>query len=414
MVSRRSLGSTAALIAAAAVAVAVALAIALVIALTNGGSGGRTGGHATRRRPHGAETAARLGFPHLATKNTTRVATENPVSVAAAVALAVFPSAAPGTHPTAITLAPTDDWQAAIAAASLMGAPFRAPILLSPPGRLPHATVAALRQLAPTGAVSLGGVQLIGIGHVPALTHLHSASIEGSSPFALAAAIDAYEAKHRGRYAINVMVVSADAPQYAMPAAGYAAESGEPILFVTPSGVPEATRRALVAHHRPHIFVLGPPSAVPNSVLSQLAHYGPVARIGAADPAANAIAFTEYRDPDCAYGQPCVHVPGSFGWAIRSPGHGYVLLDADATLDAAAASALSSSGSYGPQLLIDDPNTLPQSVLNYFLNYATPGYTGEGPTAAVYNHAWLIGGNNQISVAVQAQVDALLEAVPQQ
>jgi hypothetical protein len=90
-----------------------------------------------------------------------------------------------------------------------------------------------------------------------------------------------------------------------------------------------------------------------------------------------------------------------------------VLLGARDTLDAAAAAALSSSGSYGPQLLLDDPNTLPSSVLNYFLNYATPGYTSEGPTAAVYNHAWLIGNTREISVALQAQVDSLLEAVPQ-
>jgi hypothetical protein len=91
-----------------------------------------------------------------------------------------------------------------------------------------------------------------------------------------------------------------------------------------------------------------------------------------------------------------------------------VLIDASSTLDAAAAAALSGSGSYGPQLLVVDPNTLPQSVLSYFLNFATPGYTGEGPTAAVYNHAWLIGGLGEISAAVQAQVDSLLEAVPQQ
>jgi hypothetical protein len=139
-----------------------------------------------------------------------------------------------------------------------------------------------------------------------------------------------------------------------------------------------------------------------------------VARVGAADPASNSVAFTEYRDPPCPYGQACVHVPGSYGWAIRSPGHGYVLIDASNTLDAAAAAALSGSGSYGPQLLVVDPNTLPESVLSYFLNFATPGYTGEGPTAAVYNHAWLIGDTGEISAAVQAQVDSLLEAVPQQ
>jgi hypothetical protein len=52
-------------------------------------------------------------------------------------------------------------------------------------------------------------------------------------------------------------------------------------------------------------------------------------------------------------------------------------------------------------------------VLNYFLDYATPGYTAEGPTAAVYNHGWVIGDQNVISLAVQAELDTLLEAVPQ-
>jgi len=125
------------------------------------------------------------------------------------------------------------------------------------------------------------------------------------------------------------------------------------------------------------------------------------------------VAFATYRDPPCAANQPCAHVPGSFGWAMRSPGHGYTLINAGRTLDAAASAALSASGSYGPQLLINDPNTMPQSVLNFFLNYATPGYTAEGPTAAVYNHGWVIGDPTTISVSVQAEMDSLLEVVPQ-
>ena len=67
------------------------------------------------------------------------------------------------------------------------------------------------------------------------------------------------------------------------------------------------------------------------------------------------MAFAVYRDPPCAVGQPCAHVPGSFGWAMRSPGHGYTLLNASRPLDAAASAALSASGSYGPQLLLDEP-----------------------------------------------------------
>ncbi len=158
--------------------------------------------------------------------------------------------------------------------------------------------------------------------------------------------------------------------------------------------------------------MLGPSTVIPDTVLAQLRKYGTVSRVGDRDPAANSVAFAIYRDPPCAFGQPCAHVPGSFGWAMRGPGHGYTLLNAGRPLDAAASAALSASGSYGPQLLVDTANALPPSVLNFFLSYATPGYTQEGPTAAVYNHGWVIGDPTTISVSVQAEMDSLLEVAP--
>jgi hypothetical protein len=98
---------------------------------------------------------------------------------------------------------------------------------------------------------------------------------------------------------------------------------------------------------------------------------------------------------------------------MRSPGHGYTLVNGNQPLDAAASAPLSASGSYGPQLVLNTANQLPAPVLNFFLDYATPGFTQEGPTAAVYNHGWVIGDPSTISVPVQAQMDSLLEVVPQ-
>jgi hypothetical protein len=399
------------------------LLITLVAALTLAGCGGGTQllGSATESTvtigipDKTAQPAQKLGFPALATKNTTRVAGSDPAADAAGVALAVYPSAAPGTHPATVTIAPTDDWQAAIAASVLMAPPIRAPVLLSGRGSLPSATADALRTLAPTGSGQAGGAQVIRIGSVPSPAGLRSASIKGADPFALAAGIDRFVSAADGKTSPDVVIASAaDAnAAYAMPAAGWAAESGDPVLFVSASGVPPATRQALLAHQSPHIYVLGPPNVISNAIMAELHKYGKVKRVGAGDPATNSVAFSIYRDPACAYGQPCAHVPNSFGWAIRSPGHGYVLLNAARPLDAAAAAALSGSGDYGPQLLVDDPSTLPRSVLNFFLDYATPGYTEEGPTAAVYNHGWVIGDPSAISVAVQAEMDRLLEAVPQ-
>src|SRR5579875_2402553 len=107
------------------------------------------------------QAGEKLGFPTVATKNTTRVAGADPVADAAGVALAVYPSLGNGTHPPAVVLAPTDDWQAALAASVLMASPIRAPLLLSTRGSLPSATKDALNLLAPTGSGSAGGAQLI-------------------------------------------------------------------------------------------------------------------------------------------------------------------------------------------------------------------------------------------------------------
>jgi len=357
--------------------------------------------------------AQKLGFPLTATKNTTRVAGTDPVADAAGVAVAVYPSAAPGTHPAAVTIAPSDDWPAAIAASVLMAPPIHAPVLLSGAASLPAATADALSTLAPTGSAAAGGVQVIRVGGVPAPSGLKATAIKGTDPYALAAGIDRFVSAVAGRPSSDVMIASTSQPGYAMPAAGWAAESGNPVLFVGASGVPAATRQALLSHAKPHIYVLGPPSVISRAIVTQLGKYGTVKRISGPDPESNSVAFATYRDPACAFGQPCAHVPNSFGWALRSPGHGYVLLNASRPLDAAAAAALSGSGSYGPDLLVSDPSTLPKPVLNYFLDYATPGFTQEGPTAAVYNHGWMIGDQSAVSVSVQAEVDRLLEAVPQ-
>jgi hypothetical protein len=359
------------------------------------------------------QAAQRLGFPSVATKNTTRVGGGDPSVDAAAVALAVFPSVAKGTHPQVVTLAPKNNWQAAIAASSLMAPPIRAPILFSDSSSLPSASTDALSALAPTGSGAAGGKQIIRIGNVASPSGLSSVSISGGDPFTLAAAIDRFASAARGKTSRAVVIASADDAGYAMPAAGWAAESGEPVLFVTSSGIPEATKQALLSHQNPRIYVLGPSSVVSDDVLKQLRKYGSVKRVGGNDAVSNAIAFATYRDPPCQSGQPCGHLPGSFGWAMRSPGHGYVLLNSHRPLDAAAAAPLSASGSYGPQLLVDDPATLPKPVLSFFLDYGTPAYSQYGPTAAVYNHAWVIGDQSAISVEVQAQLDNLLEVVPQ-
>jgi hypothetical protein len=190
--------------------------------------------------------------------------------------------------------------------------------------------------------------------------------------------------------------VSANAPEYAMPAAAWAAKVGDPILFVTGTGVPRDTAAALRTHGRPRIYVLGPSSVIAPRVTKLLRRYGVVVRVGGRTAVDNAIAFARYADK-------------SFGWGVVDPGHGLVFASQSRPLDAAAAAMLSASGTYGPLLLVDDAQNLPPAVERYLLDIE-PGYQKD-PTRGVYNHGWIIGSDKAISIAAQSRIDSLLEIV---
>lgn len=338
-----------------------------------------------------------LGFPAFATKNTTRVGGADPTADAAAVARAVYPGNAPGTHPRAVVLADADLWQAGLAAAVLASEPLQAPVLLAGDGELPDATADALAALAPTGAAELGGAQVVRVGNVLAPGGYRSTTLSGDSPVALAAAIDRLQSAAVGRPSRAVVVASLDEPAFAMPAAGWAAKTGNPLLFVERDTIPGPTFAALQAHRRPRIYLLAPPQVVGDQVERALRAIGPVTRISEPDPVRSAIAFARLRD-------------GLFGWGIDDPGHGLVFANAGRTLDAAAAAPLSTSGTYGPLLLVDQADVLPLPVGEFLLDIQ-PGYTRD-PARAVYNHGWLMGDEAAISLPVQSRIDTLLELAP--
>jgi hypothetical protein len=338
--------------------------------------------------------ASNLGLPFIATKNTTRIAGADPIADAAGVARAVFPATSADTRPNAVALIDARDWRAGVAGAVLASTPMRAAILLSDGPKLPTASEEALKALQPTGAKSPSGAQLVRVGNVARPAGLRTSEIAGRDPFALAHAIDAFQTAARGSPSGRVLVVSADAPAFAMPAAAWAAKAGDPVLFVRRDEVPAETRAALLAHDQPHIYVLGPPSTISPRTLDALKRLGTVKRIGADDPTDSAIAFARYVDP-------------SFGWGVVDPGHGLVFARTDRPLDAAAAAPLSVSGSYGPLLVLTGAASLDGALGQYLLDIQ-PGYTRD-PVRGVYNHGWLIGDDRAISVATQARIDSLLE-----
>jgi hypothetical protein len=375
--------------------------VVLALAGCGGGSKKPAAGTATAPPVSQSGTATPsgppLGFPIVATKNTTRVAGADPIADAAGAALATYPARTPESKPAAVILADAGDWRTGMVAAVLVGRPIGAPLLFAQDNKLPAATAAALDALQPTGSKQLDGAQVIRVGTTAPVAGYKTTDVSAANPAALAAAVDKLRTSATGSPAGAVVVASQDRSEYAMPAAGWAAKSGDPLLWVGANAVPRETTAAIKAHGKPAIYVLGPADAVSDAVVEQLGKLGKVKRIAASDPVAAAIAFARYKD-------------GGFGWGVTDPGHGLVFANTRYPQDAAAAAPLSAAGTYGPLLVLTDAGVLPAPLQNYLLDIE-PGYDTD-PVRGVYSHGWMIGDESSISAAVQARIDTLLEIQP--
>ncbi|MGH2938974.1 MAG: hypothetical protein ACRDPE_12740 [Solirubrobacterales bacterium] len=340
--------------------------------------------------------AEELGYPSFATSNTTRIGGPDPVSNAAAAALAVFPGTSEKQRPIAVALVDTEDWAGAIAAAALMAEPIRAPLLFGEPEGVPEPTAEALDTLQPHGGAASGGDAVLAIGDVQVPQGMSAAKVAAGDAATEAAAIARLRDRIAGTKPGAIILASSSEPAFAAPAAAYAARSGDPVLFTDAEELPQQTRHSLRRDEGVPVYALGPGSAISGKVLKEVEGVGgaKVQRISGDNPVAAAIAFARFDD-------------GKFGWHVTDPGHGFVLVRSDSPQEAAAAAPLSASGTWGPLLLTDSADTLPSELRGYFLD-VKPGYTTD-PTRAFYNHVWIVGDAGQISVGQQAEVNEVAE-----
>jgi hypothetical protein len=390
-------------------ALLVVIAIGFIVLAVVGGRGGAKKddtGAAPAPAPTPVETGGstpaaqapateELGFPSFATNNTTRIGGSEAAANAAGAALAAFPSTTPDQRPAAVALVGEEDWAGAIAGAVLMAAPIQAPLLYSAPGEAPDVTTEALAALAPTGSSATGNAAAFLVGDVAAPGVGTVTEVKGGQPAAEAAAIAELRDQLFGSEPDQIVVASAEEPEFAAPAAAWAARSGDPVLFAEKEALPAPTKAALKVHKGVPVYVLGPSAVISSAVVREIAALGAeVKRVSGETPVANAIDFARFHD-------------GDMGWNVNDPGHGFVLARADAPLDAAAVSALSASGTWGPLLLTDSAAKVPAELRSYLLD-VKPGYT-TNPTRAFYNHVWIVGDQEAIDVNQQAEVNELAE-----
>lgn len=344
------------------------------------------------------------GSPALATKNTIRIPGEDPVGNAAGSALTVYPSNNPTTRPQVVTVAEKNDWRAALALSVLSARPLEAPMLLSEKGSVPDITQSAFDALNPTSATIPGLVlkpQAIVAGNAKVPDKVPRIQLANDTYEKLSLSIDALWTKITGgKPSREVIVTTADPAfkRFALPAAPLAAKTGSPIFYVNQDTVPRATLRAIEAHNKPTIYVIGPPKAVSDAILKRLKRFGRVVRIGGNTAPDNAVKVAVYQDPQSGW-----------GWGIDNPGHGLVVMNSHSEMDVAAATTLSSGAAFGPLLVNNRSNVLDRELRNYLLDIQ-PGFIDE-PSNGVYNRAWLLGNEEVLSAGLQAEIDKLCEIV---
>lgn len=381
------------------------LAVAVATVTAGGCELGDDGLTGLKNSANNSDFARGTGSPALATKNTIRIPGEDPVGTAAGAALAVYPSSNETTRPRVVSIVERRDWRGAIAMSVLASRKLGAPILLSGGDAVPDITKSAISALSPRG-MSVPGLVLkpkalvAGTAKVP--ENMSRINLAGETPEKLSLSIDALWTKiNGGKASPEVIVTTADADlaRFALPAGPLAAKTGSPVFFVGRDTVPLATLRAISAHKKPHIYVVGPRRAISDQLLTRLKRYGTVTRIGGATPVENAVQASVFADPD-----------SDWGWGIDNPGHGLVVMNSRREMDIAAATTLSSGAAFGPVLLNRVPTALDKPLQNYLLDIQ-PGYIDD-PSNGVYNRAWLLGDEQVLSPGLQAQVDKLCEILP--
>jgi len=343
------------------------------------------------------QAAEKLGFPSLATRNTTRVAGGDAVTDVAGAVAAVFPATSPNTRPRAVVLVDRADWHGIVAASVLAADPLGVPLLLSDGDELPEATADAIDRLDPRGSDLARDAQVIRIGpKPPEPSGRKTAQLGAPNPFDSAARIDRFFTAIRGEPSDAVMVVADQQPAFAMPAAALAARTGSSVLFTQRTRVPAATRKAIEAHSKPDIYLIGPERVIGEAVEKQLEDLGTVRRVAGNTPVENAIALARYERR-------------GFGWGISAPGYNLTIASTRRPADAAAAAALATNGVFAPLLLTDRADRLPEQ-LDTYLRVLQPGFQ-DNPSEGVYNHVWILGDEETISLEVQGRIDEVSRLV---
>jgi hypothetical protein len=346
------------------------------------------------------DTSTRTVTPGEFGQNAVRIGGRSGADVAAEAVLAAYPPSK-DRRPSGWVVVPQNDWRAALLGAQFGGTPLNGGLVSTARRFLPTPTQDVMARYRSDGFPRAKGIDTLVIGAVGqdvsrSLTdlHLEIAQVKARDAASLARELVPYRGGFAHGYTSQVVVVSDEQRDYALPAGAWSAYSGDTIAFAGRDRVPAATRSLLVQRkklraERPTIYVVGPESVISAGVARELAQYGPVERIAGRGPIETAIAFARYRDKRTG-----------FGWGlVRGPAN-VSLMDTRHPDDALGAYQFAATSPQAPLLLTSSAGELPPPVRRYI----------EQLRGARPNQGFVFGGEDRISSKVLAELDKALAA----
>ncbi|HEX2017128.1 MAG TPA: hypothetical protein VGN69_10560 [Solirubrobacteraceae bacterium] len=331
-------------------------------------------------------------------QNVARITGSSPGDAESAAILAAYPPSG-DRRPNGWIIVRRSSWHDAVVAAQFAAGPINAAILPVSPDFTPTPAKDLMVRVKPDGFPLSHGIKAIILGKVGpdvlgdlSFLKLNPAQLQAKTPAELSAKLVPYRGGFAHAFSGQVLVVSEQDRDYALPAGAWSAYSGDTVAFVKRNSVPRQTagllsQRAKLKAEKPTIYLLGPPSVISASVAAQLRAYGPVKRIAGRDAVSTAVAFARYRDPTTG-----------FGWGLRRGPANISLINMHNWGYALGAFQFSATGPQGPLLLTSRPEGLPAPVLQYLNELANP----------LGNQGYVFGTRSSLSPGTLQQLDGVL------
>ncbi len=359
---------------------------------------------------------AEIPEDRLATVNTTRLGSDDPVETAVAVSQTIYPATEEENVPGAVVLVNRDRLAEILVAASrVQHFPTNAPLLYAADEGLPEATRQELVRLRPEGAFGDRNVQVYLVGTIPDQVRrevedlgYRTRALRGRDPVHLARVVDEWTTAQHGDAADLIAVVDVDQPETGIPSAFWNAHRGDGLIFVTDDGIPRDSLEMIKRRGQPFFYVFGDESVVPAGVAAQLASYGHVTRVPGGDLPELSSAFAGFKDEGEDFGGWVIQGAREFGWGIDDAGRNVIavnLAGPGGWQNAVVATTLSHMGKHAPVVMVER-DRVPEPVVR-FLASIRPYPTA--PRQQLLNHAWVIGGLRTISWETQGAIDLMLE-----